>query len=376
MHPPDLTMPSISDDSESTSVLRITPDYIQFSRKIKGGPDRQKDTPVTHKYAEIQGIIGFNEFRGRGPPPSLVGETGDVFWDTNPPFVFYVRLASGWVAWNPDPSTRQPLAQHPNYPSRCRRARGVGWLTSQHLKTKYQIDVKVAHALDDETRKTLADFLLLRPPLLSKRKRDDGESVEHARRSKGWESSTQNSAPNQGVPEPAGTTPELTAQSPLMADILPAVNELSELVKNTIAKEIELKLMTANEVAELRLNSTNDEIGVELVQLRSSAHEATAAKAARDQELNETRVTLGMVREQFKRSMSGNEELKKDILGLRDQLAKSNAEMTEAAKKSNEFQVRAAESEHHLIGLRSNIDSMLAKLAGFKYVGGVLKEDN
>ncbi|KAJ7036849.1 hypothetical protein C8F04DRAFT_1233004 [Mycena alexandri] len=103
----------------------------------------------------------WNEFRGRGAPPADEGRIGDVFWDITPPFVLYVRrpsdvsqtgVDSEWKAWNPDPFTRQPLAEHPLYEDRYLwiSASGTGfeWFTRAHWKGCC-IEVMEARALEE-----------------------------------------------------------------------------------------------------------------------------------------------------------------------------------------------------------------------------------
>ncbi|KAJ7116556.1 hypothetical protein C8R44DRAFT_210885 [Mycena epipterygia] len=70
--------------------------------------------------------------------------------------------SSGWDAWNPDPSKSQLLAQHPSNLDRYLWITpgnwGLSWAASAHLLQK-QIDVRVPHALDENTRRTLTKFL-------------------------------------------------------------------------------------------------------------------------------------------------------------------------------------------------------------------------
>ncbi|KAJ7671477.1 hypothetical protein DFH06DRAFT_1177659, partial [Mycena polygramma] len=134
-------------------------------------------------------LVGYSEFRGRGPPPPDVGQVGDVYWDTTGS-VFYARYAgigdggpcpstdacsasaspavgsdgSGeqWRAWRDDPSNPQPLVKHPLYDDRFlwfggKSGRGLGWFASQCLNGRY-VDLRSA-SLSDTDKEHLANLL-------------------------------------------------------------------------------------------------------------------------------------------------------------------------------------------------------------------------
>ncbi|KAF5379694.1 hypothetical protein D9615_005732 [Tricholomella constricta] len=93
---------------------------------LKGRPDR----------------VPFYEIVGRGPPPKDVsGNPGDLYIDSNHPFVVYIRNNVEWKAWNERSGTdgkpkRIRLAPHPNLVDRYlwRNKRSLNWLTESTIK--------------------------------------------------------------------------------------------------------------------------------------------------------------------------------------------------------------------------------------------------
>ncbi|KAJ6488179.1 hypothetical protein C8R47DRAFT_510166 [Mycena vitilis] len=143
-------------------------------------------------------LVGYKEFRERGPPPPGIGQVGDVYLDTAGS-VFYARYTgvgdgapyrstdpcsasvnpavgsngSGeqWRAWRDDSSKPQPLVEHPLYDDRYLwfggKSGGLGWFASQSLNGR---DVGLRSAsLSDEDREHLAS--LVDPAVISAMRR-------------------------------------------------------------------------------------------------------------------------------------------------------------------------------------------------------------
>ncbi|KAJ7672244.1 hypothetical protein DFH06DRAFT_88744 [Mycena polygramma] len=155
--------------------------------KLRAGPAGKQH--INKSVDSAGDLVGYSEFRGRGPPPPDVGQVGDVYWDTTGS-VFYARYAgigddgpcpstdacsasaspavgsdgSGeqWRAWRDDPSNPQPLVKHPLYDDRFlwfggKSGRGLGWFASQCLNGRY-VDLRSA-SLSDTDKEHLANLL-------------------------------------------------------------------------------------------------------------------------------------------------------------------------------------------------------------------------
>ncbi|KAJ6553588.1 hypothetical protein DFH09DRAFT_587015 [Mycena vulgaris] len=397
-------------DSDNFTSLAYSPttaptlDYLTFNRNLKGDPCLRDGATAPNPHGK-----GFHEYRGHGKPRDDIGRVGDVFWDVLHPFVFYFRRASGWEAWNPDSTKSQLLAEHPCYLDRylwiASREHGLGWLASQYLN-KITVHVKLPHALDDNDRKMLIDFLghkkgsqevIMAPSGVgeqtSKRKRaDNDESVEQGQpklrrecppespaTGQETEDTTHQSGSDRRPHSILNIPPAVRAVGALLNQANALFNEATTLIEHSIEDEVSIKSGAVKEVTELRMKNEQltlnvkateqtseslrkqlDDAGLELIHLRALANtkeqEADASRKAFEQQVHELKGKLEEAQEGSDQLLSESRHLN-DV--MQDQLTKSNADLTEEKKKSDAFEAKAAQSARDLIEFRASVANLL-----------------
>ncbi|KAJ7776594.1 hypothetical protein DFH07DRAFT_47449 [Mycena maculata] len=167
-----------------------------FKRRLQGNPNVRAGKP------ELSDPEYFQEFRGRGKPPSLdSGQPGDIYWDVTDPYIFYVREHNDqWAPWNSDPSKARRLAEHPVFLDRYLwismkedQAQGLTWLTRDTLKNSYSVYTTSTYAITGPIKEKLASLLqreTTQDEKSRKRKREDLDYCERRSAPKQWDSPT------------------------------------------------------------------------------------------------------------------------------------------------------------------------------------------